>query len=98
MVGALVQEQEGVAAELEEPAALRVGHCQQRGEGRVHHLRDLFRSRPTEAGQSLGHRREPGDVDERERAVDLAPLRLGLVAQPLQRQARDERDELGRWR
>ena len=70
----LVEQQQGVAAELEQAAALCIGHREQSSEGRVHHLRDLFGAGSTEAGELLGHRGESRDVDERERALDLAPL------------------------
>ena len=95
VVVALVEQQQRVAAELEQAAALRVGDGEQRREGRVHDLGDLLRAGSAEAGEPLGHRREARDVDERERSVDLAPDRLGIVAEPLERQPWDERDELG---
>ena len=98
VIVALVEQQQGVAAELEQAAALCVGDGEQRGEGRVHHLCDFFRAGSAEAGEPLGHRGEPRDVDECERALDLAPLGLGMVAEPFERQPRDERDELGRRR
>ena len=94
----LVEQQQGVAAELEQATALCIGHGEQGGEGRVHHLRDFLGAGSTEAGKPLGHCGESRDVDERERALDLAPLGLGMVAEPFERQPRDERDKLGRRR
>ena len=90
-----VEQQQGVAAELEQTAALRIGDGEQGGEGRVHDLRDFLRPGSAETGELLGHRGEARDVDEGERAVDLAPHGLGIVAEPLERQPWDERDELG---
>ena len=95
MVVAVVQQQERVAAELQKPAALRVGDAEQSRERRVHHLGDLLRAGSPETGESLRHRREARDVDERERAVHLEPGLRRVVAQPLERQPGDEGDELG---
>ena len=95
VVLALVEQQQRVSAELEQPAASRVRHGEERGEGRVHHLGDLLRARFTPTGQALGHCREARDVDEREGSFDLQPGPLSAGAQPLERQARDERDEVG---
>ena len=92
---ALVEQQERVSPELEEPASLRVRDSEERREGRVHDLGHLFRARLAEAGETLGHRREAGDVDERDRSVDFAPDRLRLVSEPLEGQPWDERNELG---
>ena len=72
---ALVEQQERVSAELEEPASLRVRDSEERREGRVHDLGHLFGACLAEAGELLGHRREAGDVDERDRSVDFAPDR-----------------------
>ena len=92
---ALVEQQERVSPELEEAASLRVRDSEERREGRVHDLGHLFRARLAEAGESLGHRREAGDVDERDRSVDFAPDRRRLVSEPLEGQPWDERNELG---
>ena len=92
---ALVEQQERVSPELEEPTSLRVRDSEERREGRVHDLGHLFRARLAEAGEPLGHRREAGDVDERDRSVDFAPDRRRLVSEPLEGQPWDERNELG---
>ena len=94
----LVEQQQGVAAKLEQATALGIGHGEQCGEGGVHHLCDFFRAGSAEAGKPLGHCGESRDVDEGERALDLAPQGLGMVAEPFERQPRDERDKLGRRR
>ena len=93
---AVVEEQQRVAAELEEAATLRVGDAEERRERGVHHLGDLLGPRSSEAREALRHRGEAGDVDECERALDLAPRCRGLVSKPFQRQSGDEGDEVGR--
>ena len=99
VVVALVEQQQGVAAELEQASALRVGDREERGEGRVHHLCDFFRARSAEAREPLGHGREPGDVDERERAFDLAPrsTRDRRVATRASAAGRTRRARRTRW-
>ena len=92
---AVVQEQQGVAAELEQPAPVGVRDVEEGRERRVHDVRDFFRARLAEVRELLRHRREPGDVDECDRRVELARQAVGLVAQPLERQPRDERNKVG---
>ena len=53
-----VEQEQRVAAELQQTATLRVRHGEQRGEGRIHDLGDLFGSCSTEAGEALRHRRK----------------------------------------
>jgi hypothetical protein len=93
---ALVEEQERVAAELEQAAAERVGPVEERRERRVHHVRHFLGARAPAARELLRHRREARDVDEGESPVDLEPAPLRARPQPLDRQPRNERDELGR--
>ena len=95
---AVVEQQQRVAAELEQAAALCVRDAEERGERRVHHLGDLLGARSAEAREALRHRGEARDVDECDGSLDLAPRCRGLVAEPLERQPRDERDEIGRRR
>jgi len=90
-----VEEQEqGVAAELEQAPTLRIGDAEERCKGGVHHLCDLLRALAATAGEAIGHRGESRDVDEGDRALDLAPRPRRLVAQPLEGQPWNERDEL----
>ena len=93
---AVVEQQQRVAAELEEAAALRVGNAEERRERGIHHLGDLLGPCSAEARETLRHGGEARDVDECEGSLDLAPRCLGLVAEPLQRQPRDERNEVAR--
>ena len=96
VAGAVVQEEQGVAAELEQAAAVGVRDVEEGRERRVHDVRDLFGARLAEVRELLRHRREAGDVDEcdrRRRARTRQSVRL--VAQPLERQAGDERDKIG---
>jgi hypothetical protein len=83
------EEQEGVAAELQEAAAVRVRDVEQMPEGRVHDLVHLLRASLALSRQTLGHRGEAGDVDEGHRPLDLAREGLRRGAQPLDRQPRD---------
>ena len=87
------EEQERVAAELDQSTAEVVGHIEQTGESRVHHLRHLLRSNPAESRQPLRHLREAGDVDEGHRPVELPPERVGRFEQPFDRDAWDIRGE-----
>ena len=95
MLGPVVEQEQGVAAELQEPAALGVRDVEQRRERRVHDVVHFLRAGLAEVRQLLRHRREPGDVDERDRRVELVREPVGLVAEPLERQPGDERDKLG---
>ena len=96
VLGALVEEQQRVAAELQQAATLCVRHGEECRERRVHDLGDLLRARSSKAREALRHRGEPGDVDEGDGSLDLAPRRFGIVPKPLDGQPRDERDEVGR--
>src|ERR1700758_2838876 len=63
----LIEQEQGVPAELEQAAAERVRLVEERREGGVHDVRDLFGAGPAAARQHLRHRSEARDVDERER-------------------------------
>jgi hypothetical protein len=93
VVVALVQEQQRVAAELEQAAALGVRDIEQRREGRIHHLCHLFGTGAADVRQPLRHRREAGDVDERERSLQLEPAEVRVLLQPLNCEPRNERNE-----
>jgi hypothetical protein len=95
VIVAVVQEEEGIASELEKAATLLVRDLEECRERRIHHVRHFLRARAPEAGQLLGHGRETGDVDERQRPLELEPVPLGACAQPLEGQTRDKRDEVG---
>ena len=48
-----VEQEQGVASELEQTSALRIGDGEQGGEGRVHDLRDFFRPGSAEARRAV---------------------------------------------
>ncbi len=95
---AVVEQQQRVAAELEQAATLCVGDAEERGERGVHHLGDFLGPRSAEARETLRHGGEAGDVDEGDRALDLAPRCRRLVSKPFQRQSGYEWDKVGRRR
>ena len=88
------EEQQRVAAELEQPAAEGVGDVEQALEGAVHHLRHLLGAELALLREPLVQRGEAGDVDEGERPLEPAVSRLGLDAQPVDDDARDERRQV----
>ena len=88
------EEQQRVAPELEQPAAERVGDVEQALESAVHHLRHLLGAELALLRKPLVQRGEAGDVDERERPLEPAVSRLGLDAQPVDHDARDERRQV----
>ena len=88
------EEQQRVAAELQQAPAVGVGDVQQVPEGRVHDLVHLLGALLALSGQALGHGREAGDVDERHRPLQLAAERLRLGTEPLDRDAGDEGGEV----
>ena len=85
---------ERVASELEHATAAVVPDLEESRERRVHHLCQLLRALLPEAGKALGGGREARDVDEREASLNLLPRLLRLVAQPLERDQRNERNQL----
>ena len=64
------EQQQRVAAELEQAATVRVGHGEQLGEAGLDRLGDLFGALFALAGQLLGQFREAGDVDEHDAALE----------------------------
>ncbi len=93
---AVVEQQQRVAAELEEAATLCIGDAEERGERGVHDLGYLLGPGSSETREALRHRREARDVDERDGSLDLAPRCRRLVSKPFQRQSGYEWDEVGR--
>ena len=92
------EEQQGVPAELEQPATRGVPDVEQQREHAVHRHEDLLGTPLAEFGEPLGHGREAGDVDERERALKLAVPSIRSLAQPFDDDARDERRQIGHRR
>ena len=83
------EQKERVAPELEEGRAVGVGIGEQAAEAGPDELGDVLGADPTQAPQSLGHGREPGDVDEHDGALDAAmQLVGGRRIEPLAHDAR----------
>ncbi len=89
------EEEQRVAAELDEPAAELVGDREEAAEGRAHHVGHLFGAEAALRREPLRHRGEAGHVDERHRPVQRAMALLRGVAQPLERDARQIGDDCG---
>ena len=89
MSGPGEQEQERVAAELQEAAAGSVRDLEQRLEAGADRVGDLLGADLAVAGEPLGHLGEPGDVDEEERPVDDLLGLLGGEERPVDGQAGD---------
>lgn len=83
MAGIGEGQEEGVAAELEEGAAVLTGQVEKAPEAAPDHVGHLFGACPAASGQALREAGEPGHVDEDERAVDLAPAGTDVGVRPL---------------
>jgi hypothetical protein len=77
VVGSLEEQEQRVARELEEAAALAVGERQERLERGPDRLDQLLGPLPPAAGQALGQARETGDVGEEDRRVEGVQARGG---------------------
>ena len=71
MLASLKEEEECISSELEEVPAVGVGDGQQFGEGGIEDRGHLLGSDHSLAGEPFGHRREAGDVDVDEGALDF---------------------------
>ena len=91
------EEQEGVAAELEHVASVPLGDRDQVVEDRRDALHELLGARLAVHRQPLGKRREAGDVDRDERAVDdLLPRRVRPLAPAADEPRQVRREDRGR--
>jgi hypothetical protein len=95
MAVAVEKQEKGVAAELEEVAAVDGGRFQQLTEAAAEDEADLFGANFAAGGQALRKGREAGDVDKHERARDTAVGRATWVL-PGSEDARDVRSEAPR--
>ncbi len=86
---AIEPEEERVAAELEQAAAVFVGDGEHRLEHLSDHVGDLLGALAPLLREQLGQLRESRDVDERGRAVDLPCADVGIVDEVLLQDARD---------
>ena len=82
MVLAANEEEQGIAAELQQLAAPGGHDLQHRAEDPVERLDDLLGPDPPAAGQPFGERGETGDVCEDERSVQDAPQFPGSLVIP----------------
>ena len=89
------QEQQRVAAELQQLATPGGGDPQHRAEHPVEGLDNLLGADPTTPGELLGERREARHVGEDERAVNDPPELTGSLVVPRQRQRRDVPAQVG---
>ncbi len=87
------QQQDGVATELEQVGVVGVGTADQLGEGGVDHAGDLLRTFPAALRERLGEIGEAGDVGEDDRPLEALCTQRRRVAQPVDRDPRDERPE-----
>ena len=90
------EQQQRVAAELDQTAAVLIGRGEQLAEHESDDVGDLLGSHPAEPGQPLRHLREARDVDEHHRAVDGLHAQVGLLDDPLDGEPRQERPQRGR--
>ena len=83
------RQEQGVAAELEQRAALAVGDLEHPGEHVVEDLGQLLGADAAPPGQALGEGGEARDVHEAARGLHLAPQCAGCVEVPFGGHARD---------
>ena len=88
---ALEEQQQRVAAELQQAAAVRVGDREQRGERGLDRLADPLRALRAEPGEPLGQLREAADVGEDQRARQHRDVRSGRLGQCPERDPRHVR-------
>jgi hypothetical protein len=93
MVVAAEEQQDGVAAPLDEPRSLDVGGGEQVGEAAVERVAHLLRADLPAAREALRQLREAGDVDKRDRALDRLPPGRRLIPDPVDEQPRHVRRE-----
>ena len=91
MILAAEEQQNGVAAELEQVGMVRVGLPDQLGEGGVDHTGDLLGALAPALRERLGQIREAGDIGEHERSREALRLLAGRLAQPVDGDPRHER-------
>ncbi len=89
------EEEQGVAAELQQLAAAGCRDGEHRPEHPVERLDDLLGADPALPGEPLGECGEPRDVREHQGAVDGAVQCAGDLVVPDQRQGRDVATQVG---
>ena len=83
MIVAVEQQQQRVAAELEQLTSLLGGDLQHRSEDAAQRVDQFLGSDPATRGQAFGEGGEPRDVGEAERPVEHSPATLGFARHPL---------------
>ena len=94
MERAVEQEQQRVAAPLEQAGSPVVGLVEERGEHAVERVAHELRADLALPGEPLGESGEARDVDEHERSVDRAVARFRRLPQPLDQESGNIRLEL----
>jgi len=83
VVLALEQEQQGVAAELQQHAVAFPGAVEHAAEDAAQRLDQFLAADAAAPRQLLGQGRETGNVRETQGAVDRLPQAIGLIERPL---------------
>ena len=89
--GPVEEQQQGVAAPLEQAGAVVVGLVEQRHEDAVERVPHQLRADLAAAREALGQRGEARDVDEHHRALDLPMQVVGCLPQPVDDEPRHVR-------
>ena len=79
---AVEKQQQRVAAELQQHAAVIVRDVDHRGENATQGFDEFFTTGATAQRESLRERRESGNVGEAQRSIDDAPRALGFALGP----------------
>ncbi len=79
VVGPVEEQQQRVAAELQQAPVVAVGLREQLGEGRAEHVDELLGPLAAALGEALGELREAGDVGEEQRAFEHPCTCLGCL-------------------
>ena len=79
VVGAVEEQQQRVAAELQQAAVVAVGLREQLGEGRAEHVDQLLGALAAALGEALRELGEAGDVGEEQRSVEHPRACLGRL-------------------
>ncbi len=93
VVVAAEEQQDGVAAELEQVGVMRVGPADELAERGVDHARDLLGALAAALRERLGQIGEAGDVGEDERPLEALGALRRRVAQPVDGHPRHERPQ-----
>ena len=90
------EQEQGVSAELDQAAAVCVGRAQQLAEHEADDVGHLLGADAAQPRQPLGHLGEAGDVDEHDRPLERPHPHVRILADPANRQPRQEWPQLRR--